>query len=106
MLAVAGGDSRIETLTAPTKNPKSETTTSSLDYGDLLMDLRGLGKPPLFDGNDTDSSFFLVSEDDSVLGRHVDDVADTSPDKCHRHSHRRNGQPDEPAHRDAADSVH
>ena len=72
MLAFAGGDCRIETLTAPTKNPKSETTTSSLDDGELLKNLR-------------DSSFFFVSEDDSILWRHVDDVVDTSPDKCHRH---------------------
>ena len=26
-----------------------------------------------------------MSEDDSILLRHMDDVVDTSPDKCHRH---------------------
>ena len=59
--------------------------TSTPDDAELLKDQRGLGKPPLFDGNDTDVSFFLVSEDDSILLRHMDDVVDTSPDKCHRH---------------------
>ena len=59
-LAFAGGDSSIGILTAPTKNPKSETMTSTLDDAELLKDTRGLGKPPLFDGNDTDVSFFPV----------------------------------------------
>ena len=89
VLALASGDSRIEISTAPTKNPKSETMTSTPSFdgndAELLKDLRGLGKPPLFDGNDTDVSFFPVSEDDSILLRHMDDVVDTSPDKCHRH---------------------
>ena len=44
-----------------------------------------MGKPPLFDGNVTDMSLFPVSEDESILLRHMDDVVDTSPDKCHRH---------------------
>ena len=60
--------------------------TSTPDDAELLKDLRGLGKPPLFDGNDIGVSFFPVSEDDSILLRHVDDVVDTSPDKCHRHT--------------------
>ena len=77
MLALAGGDSRTEIPTAPTKNPKSETMTSTPD----VEELRGLGKPPLFD---TDVSFFLVSEDDSILLRRMDDVVDTGPDKHHR----------------------
>ena len=85
MLAFAGGDSRTEIPTAPTKKPKSETVTSTPDDAELLKDLRGLDKPPLFDENDTDMSFFPVSEDDSILLRHMDDVVDTSPDKCHRH---------------------
>ena len=85
MSAFAGGDSRIEIPRAPTKNPKSETMTSTPDDAELLKDLKGLDKPPLFDENDTDASFFPVSEDDSILLRHVDDVVDTSPDKCHRH---------------------
>ena len=84
-LALALGDSRIEIPTAPTKNPKSETMTSTPDDAELLRDLRGPGKPPLFDENDTDVSFFPVSGDDSILLRHVDDVVDTSQDKCHRH---------------------
>ena len=92
---------RIEIPTAPTKNPKSETMTSTLDDAELLKDLRGLGKPPLFDGNDTDVSFFPVSENVSILLRRMDDVVDTGPQ-----SQRRNGQPDEPAHQDAADAVH
>ena len=53
MLVFAGGDSRIEIPTAPTKNPKSETMTPTVDDAELLKHLRGLGKPPLFDGNDT-----------------------------------------------------
>ena len=56
-----------------------------MDDAELLKDLRGLGKPPFFDGNDTDVSFFLVSEDGSILWRRMDDVVDTSPDKCHRY---------------------
>ena len=59
VLAIAGGDSRVEIPTAPTKNPKSETMTSTLDDAELLKDLRGLGKPPLFNGNDIDASFSL-----------------------------------------------
>ena len=55
-----------------------------MDDVELLKDLRGLGKPPLFDGNDTDVSFFPVSEDDSILLRHMDDVMDTGPDEHHR----------------------
>ena len=85
VLALAGSDSRIEIPTAPTKNPKSETMTSTTDDAELLKDLRGLGKSHLFDENDTDASFFPVSEDDPILLRHMDDVVDTSPDKCHRH---------------------
>ena len=54
VLALASGDSRIEISTAPTKNPKSETMTSTPSFdgndAELLKDLRGLGKPPLFDG--------------------------------------------------------
>ena len=41
-----------------------------MDDAELLKDLRGLGKPPLF-------------EDDSILLRRMDDVVDTSPDTCH-----------------------
>ena len=72
-------------------SPLEETDILSLsrdeamDDAELLGDLRGLGKPPLFDRNDTDVSFFPVSEDDSILLRHMDDVVDTGPDKCHRH---------------------
>ena len=84
-LAFAGGDSRIEIPTAPTKNPKSGTVTSTPDDAELLKDLRGLGKPQLLDEFDTDASFFPVSEDDSILLRHMNDVVDTSPDQCHRH---------------------
>ena len=106
-LAFAGGDSRIEIPTAPTKNPKSGTVTSTPDDAELLKDMRGLVKPQLFDESDTDASSFLVSEDDSTLLRHMNAVVDTSPDKCHRHrGFRRNGQPEEPAHRDTADSIH
>ena len=85
MLAFAGGDSRKEIPTAPTKNPKSETMTSTPDDAELLKDPRGLDKPPLFDENDTDMSPFPVSEDDSIILRHMDDMVDTNPDKCHRH---------------------
>ena len=85
MLAFAGGYSRIEIPTAPTKNPKSETMISTPDDAELLKDLRGLGKPQLFDQNDTDASVIPVSEDDSILLRHMDDMVDTSSDKCHRH---------------------
>ena len=40
-----------------------------MENAELLKDLRGLGKPPLFDGNDTDVSFFHVS------GRRLDPFA-------------------------------
>ena len=43
-----------------------------MDDAEPLKDLIGLGKPPL-------------SEDDSILLLHTNDVVDTSPDKCHRH---------------------
>ena len=56
-----------------------------MDDAELLKDLRGLGKPQLFDDNHTDASFLLVFEHDSILPRHMDDVVNTSPDKCHRH---------------------
>ena len=78
-IAAVHVDSRIEIPTAPTKNPKLEMMTSTPDDAELLEDLRGPGKPSLFDGNDTDVSFFPVSEDDSILLRHMDDVVDTSP---------------------------
>ena len=55
-----------------------------MDDAELLKDLRVLGKPPLFE-TDADGNLFLVSEDDSILLRHMDDVVDTGPDKCHRH---------------------
>ena len=87
--ALAGGDSRIEIPTALTKNPKSEMMTSTPDDAELLKDLRGLGKPPLFDGNGTDVSFFPVSEDGSILLRHMDDVVDTSPDNTTEPSKKR-----------------
>ena len=83
VLALAGGDSRNEIPTAPTKNPKSETRTSTPDDAELLKDLRGLGKPTLFDGNDTDVSFFPVSEDDSIFLRCIEYVVDTGPDEHH-----------------------
>ena len=107
VLAFAGGDSRIEIPRAPTKNPKSETMTSTPDDAELLKYLRGLGKPTLFDENDTDVSFFPVSEDDSILLRHVGDVVGTSPDKCHRHrAIGEMAQPEENQHiEDATDSV-
>ena len=60
----------------------------------MLKDLIGLDQPPLFE--DDAANFFLVSEDDSILLRHINDVVYTSPDI----------QPEEPAHRDTADSVH
>ena len=65
-----------------------------MDDAELLKDLRGLGKPPLF-------------ENDSTLLRHKDDVVDTGPDKCHRHRASRDMDNQvKPAHRDTADSVH
>ena len=87
--------------------PKSETMTSTPDDAELPKDLRGLGKPPLFDGNDTDVSLFPMSEDDSILLRHMDDVVDTGPDKCHRHRVIRemDNQMNQNIE-DAADSVH
>ena len=84
VLAFAGGDSRFEIPAAPTKNPKSEMMTSTPDDAELLKDLRGLGKPPLFDGNFTGVSFFPVSEDDSIFLRRMDEVVDTGPDEHHR----------------------
>ena len=70
----------------------------------LLKDLIGVGKPPLFE-NDADENFFDSKTIRSCL-RHWDDVVDTSPHKCHRHT--AIGEMDNPrsqAHRDAADSV-
>ena len=55
-----------------------------MDDAELLKDLIGLGKPPLFE-DDADENFFPVSEDDSILLFHMNDVVDTNPDKCHRH---------------------
>ena len=55
-----------------------------MDDAELLKDLTGLGKPPLFE-DDVDENFFPVSEDDSILLLHMNDVVDTNPDKCHRH---------------------
>ena len=55
-----------------------------MDDAELLKDLRGLGKPPLFDWNDTVVSFFPVAEDDSILLRRMDGVVDTGPDEHHR----------------------
>ena len=55
-----------------------------MDDAELLKDLRGLDKPPLFEDG-ADENFFPVSEDDSILLRHMGDVVDTGPDKCHRH---------------------
>ena len=43
-----------------------------MDDAELLKDLTGLGKPPL-------------SEDDSILLLHMNDVVDTNPDKLVRH---------------------
>ena len=40
---------------------------STPDDAELLKDLRGPGRPQLFNENDTDASFFPVSEDDSIL---------------------------------------
>ena len=54
-----------------------------MDDAELLKDLRGLDKPPLFE-NDADGNFFPVSEDDSILLRHMDDVVDTGPDEHHK----------------------
>ena len=48
-----------------------------MDDAELLKDLIGLD--PLFE--DDAANFFLVSEDDSILLRHMDDVVDSSPDK-------------------------
>ena len=70
---------------------------STPDDVEVLKDLRGLGKPPLFNGNDTDVSFFFVSEDDSILLRHMDDVGGYESRRTPQ-SHRRNGSPEEPAH--------
>ena len=84
----------IEIPTAPTTKSQSRTVTSPPDDAELFKDLKGLDKPPLFDENDADVRFFLVSEDDSFLLRHMDDVEDTSADKCRvPQSHGRNGQP-------------
>ena len=62
-----------------------------MDDAELLKDLIGLGKPPLFD-DDADE---------------MNDVVDTNPDKCHRHrAIGKMDNPRKPAHRDTADSVH
>ena len=64
--------------------PLSILNPEEMDDTELLKDLRGLCKPPLFDGNDTDVSFFPVPEDDSILLRRMDDEVDTGPDEHHR----------------------
>ena len=58
----------------------AEEVEDVMDDAELLKDLIGLDQPPLFE--DDAANFFLVSEDDSILLRHMDDVVDTSPDKC------------------------
>ena len=50
-----------------------------MDDAELLKNLRGLGKPPLLE-NDADGNSCSVSEDDSILLRHMDDVVDTGPE--------------------------
>ena len=55
-----------------------------MDDAELLKDLIGLDQPQLFE-DDADENFFPVSEDDSILLLHMNDVVDTNPDKCHRH---------------------
>ena len=95
---------RYQTNAASAISPSEETDILSLsrdeevevlrslsswnDYGmddaELLKDLIGLGKPPLLE-DDAEENFFLVSEDDSILLLHMNNVMDTNPDKCHRH---------------------
>ena len=53
----------------PNQESEVRNVTSTPDDAELLKDLRGLGKPQSFDENDTDASFFPVSEDDSILLR-------------------------------------
>ena len=55
MLQVVTAELRV--LQHQPKNPKSETMTSTPDDAELVKDLRGVGKPHLFDGNDADVEF-------------------------------------------------
>ena len=74
------------------RDEEMEVLQSQSSWNEYVMDDAEL--PPLFE-DDADENFFFVSENDSILLRHMDDVVDTIPDKCHRQSHRRNGQPEE-----------
>ena len=76
----------------------------AMDDAELLKDLRGLGKPPLFDGNDTDVSSSLCLK--TIRSFCVTWMTWWCESRRTPQSHRRNGQPDEPAHRDAPESVH
>ena len=57
----------------------ASTLTERLD-AELLMDLRGLCKPPSFDGNDTDYHDFHFSF--RIYMNLVNDVSNTLMDKC------------------------
>ena len=76
--AVAGRDGRIEIPTEPTKKPKSGMATSTPDDAELLKELTDLGMIQMR------VSSLCLKTIRSFL-RHMDDVVDTSPDKCHRH---------------------
>ena len=92
-----------------------------MDDAELLKDLRGLDKPPSFDGKDTmlvntavdtRESFFLESSKQTYR-KEILPLGGTSPrspswSESERtpQIHQRNGQSGEPAHRDAADSEH
>ena len=65
VLALAGGDSRIEIPTAPTKNPKSGMVTSTPDDAELLNDPEAWTSRRC--SMRTLQSLFSVSEDDSIL---------------------------------------
>ena len=92
-----------------------------MDDTELLKDLRSLGKPPSFDGEDTmlvntavdTRETFILESSGQKYRKEILPLESTSPrspswSESERtpESHQRNGQSGEPAHRDAADSVH
>ena len=92
-----------------------------MDDTELLKDLRSLGKPPSLDGEDTmlvntavdTRETFILESSGQEYRKEILPLESTSPrspswSESERtpESHQRNGQSGEPAHRDAADSVH
>ena len=87
VLTFAGGDSRSEIPTTPTKNPKSETMTSTPDDAELLKGFERPGQATVVRWGRYRCEFLPWSLKTIRLFcvTCMDDKVDTSPDKCHRH---------------------